>query len=210
MYLRPDVHLARVGPDVVLLDSRRGEYLCLVQAADAFEILDDTRVRIVDAALNDEAASLGLIGAGRRLGRGFPPAPARDLADVPDTALQPSDRVAATTAYGELLAHYYGRPFGHLVRHAARRPPLASSPPSLLAHRVSAFRQLLPWAPFPGVCLYRSFYLLAFLRRRGLDATWMFGVQTWPFEAHCWLQTGDLVLDDRVDRVRAFTPIMAV
>jgi hypothetical protein len=51
--------------------------------------------------------------------------------------------------------------------------------------------------------------LLRLLHAKGLDAHWVFGVRTWPFQAHCWLQCEDLVLDDQPDRVRAFTPIMA-
>lgn len=39
---------------------------------------------------------------------------------------------------------------------------------------------------------------------------WVFGVRTWPFAAHCWIQIGDLVVGDVLDRVRGYTPIRAV
>ncbi|WP_312062938.1 lasso peptide biosynthesis B2 protein [Brevundimonas sp.] len=48
------------------------------------------------------------------------------------------------------------------------------------------------------------------LASRGRGATWVFGVRTWPFSAHCWLQVGDVLLDDDLDRVALYTPIMAV
>ena len=34
--------------------------------------------------------------------------------------------------------------------------------------------------------------------------------QASPFSAHCWVQQGDVVLNDTIENVRPFTPIMAV
>ena len=79
-----------------------------------------------------------------------------------------------------------------------------------LGRRVAAFRAALPWIPFEGECLQRGFQLKRLLNRQGIAADWVFGVNTWPFVAHCWLQTGDLVIADRIERVRLYTPIMAV
>ena len=63
--------------------------------------------------------------------------------------------------------------------------------------------------PFAGACLRQSFFGRSFLRARGFEAVWVVGVRTWPFEAHCWLQHGDVVLNDGAERVVAFTPIWA-
>ena len=52
--------------------------------------------------------------------------------------------------------------------------------------------------------------LRRFLHRRGLDAAWVFGARTWPFAAHCWLQVGDVVINDRIDHVDRFAPVMVV
>ena len=56
----------------------------------------------------------------------------------------------------------------------------------------------------------RSFVLLRFLQRSGGKATWVFGVRTWPFGAHCWLQLGDVALDDDPARLVGYAPILAV
>ncbi len=37
-------------------------------------------------------------------------------------------------------------------------------------------------------CMFDSLTLFYFLRAFGVRATWVFGVQTGPFAAHCWLQ----------------------
>ena len=52
--------------------------------------------------------------------------------------------------------------------------------------------------------------LAAFLRSLGHRPTWVFGVRTWPFQAHCWLQVEDIALDDEAERLCAFAPILGV
>ena len=212
MILRPDVHLARLDPDVVLLDTGRGEYLCLAQAAEAFARTSAGATLILDQELGEEAVALGLTGAGASLAVALPPTPVADLAAHPDKPLTGRDRFEGLMAYLTVLGRYHGRPFSRLLAYAAgrRRHMAPAASLSALADQVTAFRQILPWAPFQRVCLYRSFFLLAFLRRQGFEATWVFGVQAWPFEAHCWLQVGDLVLDDSLEHVRPFTPILAI
>jgi transglutaminase-like putative cysteine protease len=73
-----------------------------------------------------------------------------------------------------------------------------------------AFDQLMPLVPFQGQCLFRSRLLLAFLRTADRDATWVFGVRTRPFQAHCWLQVHDTALDDAAERICGYTPILAL
>lgn len=59
-------------------------------------------------------------------------------------------------------------------------------------------------------CLYDSLALLEFLARYGIYPDWVFGVQTRPFAAHCWIQHGDIVFNDTVEHVSGYTPIMVV
>jgi hypothetical protein len=61
-----------------------------------------------------------------------------------------------------------------------------------------------------SACLFDSLALLLFLRRIGVYPEWIFGVRTGPFAAHCWLQSGHIVLNDTVENVRSYTPIMSV
>lgn len=59
-------------------------------------------------------------------------------------------------------------------------------------------------------CLQDSLMLVEFLARRGLVPDWVFGVRLAPFAAHCWVQHGSTVLNDYVERVKVYTPIMVV
>jgi hypothetical protein len=45
-------------------------------------------------------------------------------------------------------------------------------------------------------CLYDSIVLLEFLALYRLNATWVFGVHTWPWIPHCWVRAGPYLLND--------------
>ncbi|BBC73232.1 conserved hypothetical protein [Altererythrobacter sp. B11] len=59
-------------------------------------------------------------------------------------------------------------------------------------------------------CLVRSLAMFATLNRRGINSKLVIGVRTNPFAAHCWIQRGSVVLNDVVEHVRNFTPIMVL
>lgn len=75
---------------------------------------------------------------------------------------------------------------------------------------VSTFHALRLLYPRPYLCLFDSLALLEFLAAYRIFPTWIFGVQGEPFNAHCWVQHGDLLLNDSLHRVSRLTPIMAV
>ncbi|MBI1685172.1 lasso peptide biosynthesis B2 protein [Caulobacter hibisci] len=207
--MAPDVHAAKLGQDVVLLDADGGSYFCLAGGAASFDAVPPWRLN--DADLAHELLEAGLASPYERAVEPLPERAVHDLA-CPPAAL--SGRIVGdgAKAYGVALRHYYRRRFRQILAYArsARRTPTPCEACPDLARAVAAFRLLLPLAPFPGLCFFRSFLLLAFLRQAGLEATWMFGVKTWSFEAHCWLQVGDTVLDDRAERLVLYTPILAV
>lgn len=75
---------------------------------------------------------------------------------------------------------------------------------------VKLFRRLRPLFPHDYLCLFESVALVQFLAHYGHAANWVFGVQVGPFAAHCWVQSGGTALNDTVDHLRSFTPIMVV
>jgi hypothetical protein len=76
---------------------------------------------------------------------------------------------------------------------------------------LAAFTDLKPllWTS-RDQCLFESFVLLEFLARHGVFPAWVFGVQARPFAAHCWVQQGDTVLNDTLEHLARYTPIMVV
>jgi hypothetical protein len=59
-------------------------------------------------------------------------------------------------------------------------------------------------------CLWHSLALASFLARMGLTSDLVFGVRLRPFAAHCWVQRDDQLLNDSLDRVANFTPILVI
>jgi hypothetical protein len=79
-----------------------------------------------------------------------------------------------------------------------------------MRRQVIAFQFLRPWFPREFRCLFDSLALLEMLAACHLRPSWVFGVRAEPFEAHCWLQQDDIVLNDFIDYVSGFTPILIV
>lgn len=75
---------------------------------------------------------------------------------------------------------------------------------------VLSFNRLRWYYPRPYLCLFDSLALLHFLASFDLFPHWVFGVSADPFEAHCSVQLGSVVLNDTVQRVSALTPLMYV
>ena len=75
-------------------------------------------------------------------------------------------------------------------------------------HRPSAaFMRARAVSPIGTTCLLDSLSMLKFLAKRGIHASLVFAVTSDPFSAHCWLQSGDIILNDTVGSARAHTPI---
>jgi hypothetical protein len=59
-------------------------------------------------------------------------------------------------------------------------------------------------------CLLDSLVLSVFLTKRRVPCALVIGVSTKPFAAHAWVQIGEYVLNDTVEHVQTFTPILEV
>ncbi len=71
------------------------------------------------------------------------------------------------------------------------------------------FSRARRYVPIEPSCLLDSLSLVRFLSRRCMPATIVFGVALTPFAAHCWVQSGDMVLNDTLSNANAHTPIRA-
>jgi len=75
-------------------------------------------------------------------------------------------------------------------------------------HQAAVFMRARRRIPLAENCLHDSLAMIAWLNRRGASASIVFGVTGIPFRAHCWVQLGDQVLNDALDHVAPFTPIL--
>lgn len=210
--LKPTVYAALVDEHLVLLNVAADAYSCLPRGD--LELGDDgMTLACRDPGIVGDLLAAGLAeqAPGVREPRRRSPAARRSALRThypPPGATELRDGAVALL---DLLRRYRGRSFAQILETVRQRPaaPRANGPQDPF-ELVDRFHGWVPYAPISGKCLLRSFLLLRLLHRYGHDAIWVFGVTTWPFEAHCWLQVDDVVLDDELDRVAAYTPILVL
>ncbi|ESQ92587.1 lasso peptide biosynthesis B2 protein [Asticcacaulis benevestitus] len=90
---------------------------------------------------------------------------------------------------------------------AAEGQKVQNSPPLTPLHAHLALRRLIP---HQDQCLRRSLGLIDLLARHQFYPNLVIGVRMKPFEAHAWVQWNEMVLNDEVDHVLRYTPILVV
>lgn len=206
------VFLAPIGEDIVVLDVNADQYHCLLDGADWMVVGEGGSVTVPDEGAASALLTAGLaIGERPKTPRRTPEPARRQLA----TASTPSKQALLLSGFSLAAATISFR--GKSLRQLVQVGPPASADSRhkptddrALIESVTAVQAALPWIPLEGECLQRAFQIRRVLARRGIHSDWIFGVRTWPFAAHCWLQIGDLVIADTLDRVDRYTPIMVV
>jgi hypothetical protein len=83
--------------------------------------------------------------------------------------------------------------------------------PEEVKGRLASFLRLRVWFYTSDQhCLFDSLVLAVFLTKKMVPCTFVIGVSTRPFQAHSWVQFGDIVLNDTAEHVQTFTPVLAV
>lgn len=81
----------------------------------------------------------------------------------------------------------------------------------LLTRLVRAYSRLRPFFfTAKDACLFECLVLGIYLSRQGISPTWVFAVQANPFSAHCWLQHDEIVINDTLENIQGFAPIMSI
>lgn len=237
--LAPGVHFCTSDGRIVFLDLRRNRYLCLNRrnsenAAILIggpDLFNEKRHAPVDAAVysNTEDTRLlvaaliqkGLLTRGSANGGETAcchiPLAARSTLSAKSKAKRAASAInwasfirASLTASWKLRWYSMQRTV-ESVKHRKQGHPLApTNGQQNLPELVEIFNCLRPYYIRRYLCLYDSLALIEFLALYQLFPRWVFGVTAEPFNAHCWVQERDQVLNDTVEYVRSFTPIMAI
>lgn len=148
-------------------------------------------------------------------------APLRSALEMPaacdSSAIAAFPEVLATTwrCRRRIRTWRLARVVGETVRDRARLgAPRAAMPHGFREQRllqaVGAFHRARRFVPIDTICLLDSLSLSMFLSRRHLHARIVLGVTGEPFSAHCWVQAGDIVLNDTVGNAMAYTVIKVI
>jgi len=227
--LSTQVHACEANGVLIFLDLRRDEYFSLDRATSRLLApvlsgagrgveLDDERQRAMRptvelllrrkliTSLGDSVDPPNVLTLDRATSS-LAPIPPCELADIPAVRCVEFFRAAAV-ATAKLRWWSIARTVESIQ--ARRRRLTTNCDPHKAAELLSAYGALRPLYPKRYVCLFDSLAALEFLSRQGCFPKWVFGVKASPFAAHCWLQAGDCVLNDSIENVSAYTPIMTV
>jgi hypothetical protein len=132
-------------------------------------------------------------------------------ARAPDTA---TGRRYLDKAIGALLQAKLMLKFRSLEHVLNRCVMLSHNTPSTtlapLCELIAAFDILDRLLLGANSCLLRSVALHRLLASMGHRSAIVFGVRLHPFEAHCWLQQDDLVLNDTIEQIGLFRALRLV
>lgn len=223
MPIRVPDHLAYciTGGRAVFMDIERGRYFALPERSDAHfrglvsgEFLPGSDQEALEALTRSGI----FVDApdGMKPAR-LCPAVRRPQTDLSEGGYSASLALCARAVIAELRAAHWIRTyqFGPLIARLASLKSstrMRNSQDHLRAcgEIASALSTTALIIPTRDRCLVRSIAFLQMALSRRVDAHLVFGVSVDPFAAHCWVQSGDHVLNDRYERVRAFTPILCV
>ena len=221
----------------VFMDLRRNRYLCLnrrhsraaagnfggFQDHDGGPPRDSDNTGRADCDATDAVltalSNRGLLSSGDVNGKVALPVRARtvnrsllSVGDPRDTDFRYGHLAAfvraSLAAAGKLCWQSMHRSVRGVSARRRKRGHLPAADGGELGELVAVFHHLRPLYGRKYHCLFDSLALLEFLARYRCFPHWVFAVRSAPFAAHCWVQHGDCVLNDTVENVRGYTPIM--
>ena len=234
-FLSKDCFVCKTGYYWIVLSATRDRYLCvahaeLVSIGNQLHGWQDRSVAMpkslsVGADVNtliESLTSKGIITSDSTIGKSFTeaqyPAPEGQIEPLEpsSTAKIPFHWIArfflaCATADWQLRTAAFCRTLARLERRRLRAKSSPGANDVARAPRlVGAFKLLRPLYPRPYLCLFDSLALLEFLRGYHLLPRVVFGVVADPFQAHCWLQDGAMILNDDLERIGRYQPILSV
>lgn len=214
--LRHGLHFCFSGTTPIFLDLETNRYFALPSpVATAFRSLCEDGASGLPASASEALRKARLFGVPHGQSR-----PRQTSVEAPDAELlrdRPVGILQTARAALHLLAARRLLRRGSLARlvttidQEKRQARMKQDVPSeRLRAIVSAHGAMTSCFSAPDMCLPNSAALTRALTANGIPARLVIGVRTPPFAAHCWVQTGTLLLNDRLDVVRIFTPILSV
>lgn len=218
--LRDQLYHCRSGNRTIFLDVDADRYFCLPDKLEPmfrnFQVngahdSDGEFVVLVERGILVSAPP-----SGKRIESMAPPRPTLNA----PTSIGSGWNLALTSlavAHHLLVRHKLRRRrFSAILNVLAARSQMARlmsagyASPKQTARIVSAFDRAGIILGVTDQCLVRSMSMLAMMHNIGAAPYLVFGVRTNPFSAHCWIQEGDIVLNDSPEHARLFEPILAI
>lgn len=219
--LRNGISFCNVGGRLLFLDIAADRYFCLGECANrAF-----AKLVAGERLTNDEEESLAAMVRQKLLvakgGHGAPTAcvpPPHCRFSALDQAAGHSPRLSSVVAAAAALAASrvalkragLARTVSRFDQRRQLREELRPNSGERLIDVAAAFhRAALLFSPLDQ-CLPRAIAIANRLIAHGIAPTLVIGVKLKPFAAHSWVQVGPGLINDQIDNIRNFTPILVV
>jgi hypothetical protein len=208
----PGVSACLADGRLVILNVRADRYLMAPRAVEAslLRLVRGEKDAPGDTALRDRLCTDSLV---LRRASGPPPAlcsmepPVRSLLDDGWDGCGHGRVAIAAARMLATMAELRLRGLTPPLQRLGRRRPRADDE-AAAARIAAAFAELrLAIRPLDR-CLPHSVALALAARRHQADVRLVLGVRCYPFAAHAWVQCGSALLNDRLDTVHAYTPIL--
>jgi len=202
-----------------LLDLETSTYLCV---PDRLELPVQKLLSGASVDANDEANLQELVIEGILVQTHGAQTNVRPNIELPQRHITldnaPSDQLAVLSAFTYQIAAAAALtlyPLQRLVeKHKARIQRIPTRPVetnlATLRKFAKAFNTSERLLPSNNKCLRRSLAMATYLAHQGIAANLVIAVKMRPFAAHAWTQVGGVVVNDHIDNVRPFTPILMV
>jgi hypothetical protein len=205
------------GGRPVFLDLKHDRYLCLTPDAEGSfrRLCSGDVLSAADRASLDELASTGLLVHSTDDPRPIPCRQSAPERSVFETDRRPRTRNILHALWRIACAEARSR-FCSLssslaaVRSRKLASDLESAADEQLLEIAAAFRSSSLMASSLDRCLPRSLATAHMMIDEGFCPEVVIGVRLQPFSAHCWVEHGPVLVNETLDRVRAYTRILAV
>ncbi len=218
--LAPGISFCNTGGRHIFLDIRVDRYFCLGPAADRgfARLVAGAPLEAADrmhlSALQRQGLLMPVDGCGLSSISAACTSVRRSLLD--EMTSPPSlDMLKAAAALLHARWSLRLRSLDRLLSYA--RSVKADLPPfdlardeGRLAAIAAAFQKAALLTGALNQCLANSLAISRQARAHGIATDLVLGVKLRPFQAHAWVQAGEVLVSDPVDRVAPFTPILVI
>ncbi|MBN9145675.1 MULTISPECIES: lasso peptide biosynthesis B2 protein [unclassified Novosphingobium] len=220
--LRAGISFCEVSERLLFLDTVDDRYFCLQPGVEqSFRTMMNDRGQSFTLSHPHDLG--GMLRSGVLLETAGPavPVPFRSGHIARASLLDTPDQQVATGRFLSAMIHIAGARLslhcGHLDDILTRLDHIKCPWPRSgkveldpIQSMASAFEATSRFLRSHDKCLSRSLALARCLAAHNLPGDLVIGVKLRPFAAHSWVQSGPWLVNDRIDMIRAYTPIMAV
>lgn len=210
----PSIHFCVIKGRAIFLDPAANRYFALPERANTAFVsaIGQLPIGIVNRAGLDRARNTDCGGGPFTL----PPAQSCPKALSDRYAETSYSRPSTWLLLVALCAFTIARiavkllPMRAIFRTVRRREHAATDNPDRMVPIVGALDHVRRIAGGEGQCLPATLAFVWLSRLRGCNPVVVIGVRINPFSAHCWSQQGEIVLNDALDTVRLYQPIVVL